>query len=131
MTSPRKNISKQRITLTDIFVISIGLGVVSILSISQWQEKDDADIAIVHNNLGEQIHLSLLDDHTHSINGRLGESQLQISGGKVRFKDSPCNQHVCMRAGWLKESGEAAACLPNGISVVLHSDTPRYDSINF
>lgn len=129
--NPGHPISAKPFTITDIIILALGLVLVVGLSVSQWQEKHVADMAIVHNNLGEHITVSLQDEHIHNIAGRLGVSQLEVSGGKIRFKNSPCNQQVCIHTGWLKDSGEAAACLPNGISVVLHSDSPRYDSINF
>ena len=128
---PHHEIPDRRFSITDILIISLGVCLVASLSVSQWQGKQSADIAIVHINHGEKMTLSLLEEHTHDIQGRLGNSQLEVSAGKIRFKNSPCTQRICIHSGWLKEGGEAAACLPNGISVVLHSDSPRYDSINF
>jgi hypothetical protein len=129
--SYQQQLPKRRFTLTDIVIIVVGLGIVGSLSVSQWQNRHVADTAIVYNNSGEPIRISLLEDHVHSIAGRLGNSELEVSHGRIRFKHSPCSQHVCIHTGWLKESGEAAACLPNGVSLVLHGDTPRYDSIIF
>lgn len=131
MKPGRTNISNTRFRLTDIIIILLGCGLVSILSISQWQSSQQASLAIVHTDSNKVLRLSLHENHSHHITGRLGDSTLEVLDGKIRFKDSPCKRRVCTHAGWLKESGEAAACLPNGISVVLHSDTPRYDSINF
>jgi hypothetical protein len=125
------NIPEKHITLTDLLVITMGLGMVGMLSISQWQQPHHASFAIVHNNHGEQLRISMQENHHYAIAGRLGKSQLEVSDGKIRFIQSPCSQHLCIHTGWLKESGEAAACLPNGISLVLHSDARRYDSINF
>jgi hypothetical protein len=125
------NIPNKRITLTDLLVITIGLGLVGILFISQWQQPHHASFAIVQNNNGERLRISMQENHHYDIAGRLGKSRLEVSNGKIRFILSPCSQHLCVHTGWLKESGEAAACLPNGISMVLHSDSRRYDSINF
>lgn len=124
-------IPKKHITLTDMLVISIGLGLVGMLTVSQWQAPHQASFVIVHNSNGKQLRIPLQDNHHYAIPGRLGNSQLEVSDGKIRFIQSPCSQHLCIHTGWLKESGEAAACLPNGISMVLHGSSPGYDSINF
>ena len=81
-------------TFTDTIIIALGFMLVAGLSVSQWQEKHIADVAVVHNNQGEYITVSLQDEHTHNIPGRLGISQLEVSGGKVRFKSSPCNSYI-------------------------------------
>jgi hypothetical protein len=117
--------------LTDVIIIVVGICIVAGLAGWQWQDRHAADIAIVHSKQAGVIQLALDEDRLHNIRGRLGNSQFEVSGGRLRFSDSPCRRRVCIHTGWLKESGEAAACLPNGISVVLHGDTPRYDSINF
>lgn len=130
--SPQHNSTYvKRPGLTDVVIIVIGICLVAGLAHWQWQDRHAADIAIVHSKQAGVTQLALHEDKVHYINGRLGNSQLEVSDGRLRFSNSPCKRRVCIHTGWLKESGEAAACLPNGISVVLHSDTPRYDSINF
>jgi len=63
--------------------------------------------------------------------GALGDSHLQIEDGKVRFIQSPCSGKQCIHQGWVKQSGEFAACLPNRVSVQILGVDPQYDSINF
>ena len=58
-------------------------------------------------------------DRELSVRGRLGDSKLRIEGGRVRFVDSPCPNKVCVHSGWLQDSGEFAACVPNGVSLRL------------
>ena len=51
--------------------------------------------------------------------------------GRVRVLKSPGPYQVCMRAGWLRDSGESAVCLPNQVVVQVTGPNPRFDSINF
>lgn len=67
----------------------------------------------------------------YSIKGSLGISVITIKEGKVRFKSSPCQNKICLHAGWLSQSGDIAACLPNGIVVELLGEDEPYDSISF
>ncbi len=39
------------------------------------------------------------------IHGALGDSLISISQGKVRFKQSPCNNQYCVHQGWLNRAG--------------------------
>lgn len=65
------------------------------------------------------------------IHGPLGESHISIEQGKVRFKQSPCNNQYCVHQGWLKKAGQVAICLPNQISLELLGTEKPYDSLNY
>ncbi|HSR01396.1 MAG TPA: NusG domain II-containing protein [Methylophilaceae bacterium] len=65
------------------------------------------------------------------IDGPLGESQISISQGKVRFKQSPCNNQYCVHQGWLNRAGQVAVCLPNQVSIQLIGENKPYDSLNY
>ncbi len=69
---------------------------------------------------------------TLRIAGRRGASIIEIAHGAVHFAASPCPGKFCIRSGWLHDSGAAAACLPNRVSLeILGHGQPRFDSINF
>lgn len=63
--------------------------------------------------------------------GREGISVIAIRDGAARFTASPCARKICIRAGWLRDGGETAACLPNGVSLEIAGRDARFDSINF
>lgn len=62
--------------------------------------------------------------------GPLGVSVLEIGGGRARFLDSPCPGKYCIHSGWLSRSGDYAACLPNGIGLLIERGE-TWDSINY
>ncbi len=65
------------------------------------------------------------------IHGPLGDSHISIEEGKVRFKQSPCNNQYCVHQGWLNRAGQVAICLPNQISLQLIGNNKPYDSLNY
>jgi len=66
------------------------------------------------------------------LHGRIGDSIIQIEQGKVRFKQSPCNNQYCLHQGWLSRAGQVAICIPNQVSLQLISNRgPEYDSLNY
>jgi len=65
------------------------------------------------------------------IHGPLGDSHIVIDQGKVRFKQSPCNNQYCVHQGWLNLAGQVAICLPNQISLQLIDAKNTYDSLNY
>lgn len=65
------------------------------------------------------------------VKGALGESHISIQNGRVRFKQSPCNNQYCVHQGWLSQAGQVAICLPNQISLQLMGANSAYDSLNY
>jgi hypothetical protein len=65
------------------------------------------------------------------IHGALGDSLISINQGKVRFKQSPCNNQYCVHQGWLSRAGQVAICIPNQISLQLIGTKNSYDSLNY
>ncbi len=65
------------------------------------------------------------------IHGAVGDSLISISQGKVRFKQSPCNNQYCVHQGWLNRAGQVAICIPNQISLQLIGAKSSYDSLNY
>lgn len=65
------------------------------------------------------------------IHGALGDTTIHIEQGKVRFKQSPCNNQYCVHQGWLSKAGQVAICVPNQISLQLVGGKSDYDSLNY
>lgn len=62
------------------------------------------------------------------VEGRIGKSVIEISEEGVRFIDSCCPNHFCVRRGWVSRPGDMVACVPNGI-VVMVLGKSEYDGI--
>ena len=113
----------------DWLVIALGIFVVAWLFFGLWSNQPAGKVRI---RSGDKVFatLSLNQDRQIEIVGPLGLSQIIIAHGKVRFKESPCHNQYCVHQGWLSGAGQAAACLPNRISIELLGDK-RFDSLNY
>lgn len=54
---------------------------------------------------------------------------VEIRDGKVRVRDSACPDHVCVHTGWLSRGGQAAVCVPAGISLRVVGGTDAVDGV--
>ncbi len=68
------------------------------------------------------------EDRFYRVEGPLGFSVVEVHGGRVRMKESPCPHKVCLRMGWKEEAGESIVCLPNRVGVFLRGK--RRDGID-
>lgn len=69
--------------------------------------------------------LPLNTDRTLELSGTIGKTTVEIKGGKVRIKEAPCPNKLCIHQGWI-ESG-AVVCLPNKVIVTVTSPSSNKD----
>ena len=65
---------------------------------------------------------SLAGHDTLWVQGQLGPSAIEISGGKARILRAPCRQQICTARGWIGLGGELAVCLPNRLVAVVRGN---------
>ena len=56
-------------------------------------------------------------DRLIPVSGPLGETIVEIEDGRVHVHSSPCRDKICIAAGWLDQTGQWTACLPNRVFV--------------
>jgi hypothetical protein len=49
----------------------------------------------------------------------------EVRDGAAAFIYSTCPDQVCVHTGWLSRPGHIAACLPNGLLLVVDGDDPN------
>jgi hypothetical protein len=54
-----------------------------------------------------------------TVPGPLGETVVEISGGRAHVLSSPCANQTCIAAGHINEDGQWVACLPNNVFVLI------------
>lgn len=120
-------------TVADGVILLSAILLIIWLIVHYWFNSGIASYAIVIIDNKPPLRLNL--DHAHQVHliGRLGESILAIESGKIRFIASPCRGKQCIHAGWLTHGGDFSACLPNRISVTVHSteENEQFDSIAY
>ncbi len=53
----------------------------------------------------------------------VGDTVIEVKSGAIRFFESDCPGQECVHSGWLKNSGDTAACLPNRVSITLSGES--------
>lgn len=118
----------------DALLWALALGALVYLYASLWQPAPAAsELKILLDNQHIES-LDLGENQAFTVDGPLGESELEISNGRVRFISSPCRNQVCVHQGWASHSGELLACLPNRIALVLEgqaANSADIDAVNF
>lgn len=64
------------------------------------------------------------------VRGALGTTTVEVADGGVRVTDSPGRRKLCVRAGWLRDAGESAVCLPNRVVISVEGADSQLDAIN-
>ncbi|MFP4560115.1 MAG: NusG domain II-containing protein [Thiohalorhabdus sp.] len=67
------------------------------------------------------------------VEGPLGTSHLEVGDGGIRFvPPSPAPRKIDLRAGWQREAGDSAACVPNEVMVrVTGEEQEAWDAVNY
>jgi len=120
-------------TLADRIIIGFALALLVWLYIHYWvSEPLPADYALILVANHAPIRVDLQRHQRVPVQGRLGQSLIEVSQGRIRFVASPCRNKQCIHAGWLTASGELVACLPNQVSIELHrAETAQFDAIAY
>ncbi|MGM0213101.1 hypothetical protein IGI42_000634 [Enterococcus sp. AZ109] len=54
------------------------------------------------------------DSYTYTYEDPDGDYNLiEISGERIRVKEASCRDQVCVRRGWIEETGDTIVCLPH------------------
>lgn len=106
-------------TRGDALALIFGAALIGALYARHWQPAVAAEAFEVRSS-GDFIgRYPLVQNRSLPVQGRSGVSQVEVRDGRVRFRSSPCRNQVCVHTGWLAQSGEVAACLPNRVSIRL------------
>jgi hypothetical protein len=62
-------------------------------------------------------------DERIAVPGPIGETVVEIRGGRARVLSSPCGNQTCVAAGHIRRHGEWAACLPNKVLIAIEGST--------
>jgi hypothetical protein len=68
---------------------------------------------------------SLSQDRLIEVPGPLGTTLVEIEGGRVHIRSSPCPHKICTRMGELGKEGGALACIPNEVVVRVGKELTR------
>lgn len=120
---------KKNFNTTDIIIICLAVFFTIWLYKLFWFEHSlynntssgKADFLVIQITDKPPLQYSLKKDRKINIDGYMGESIIEIKQSKVRFIHSPCRNQFCVLHGWIRHNSDIAACLPNRVSISLHS----------
>lgn len=116
-TLMEKKAVNHNITLADkiLLLICVFLSFYSFVYVKEAMPKGNEVRIEVDGKL--RYTLPLNADKTVEFSGVIGKTTVEIKGGKVRMKEAPCTNKICIHEGWI-ESG-SIVCLPNKVIVTI------------
>ena len=114
----------------DAGVLLAGAGCVVTLTLWSWG-GDQGDTAVIRA-AGRVVETAALSHaQTYSVSGPLGITRIEIEAGRARVARDPSPRQLCVKQGWLTQSGQAALCLPNQVSLEIRGRTAAYDTLGY
>lgn len=112
---------------TDIFIIAAVLFIALLCVIPQLLNKEENATAVItaDNKIIAEIPLHDTDNQTIKINGCV----IQIENGEIFFLSSDCDDKICVKSGKISKKGDAAACVPNRVSVYIKNADNDMDAV--
>ena len=60
--------------------------------------------------------------YTYRYEDKDGDSNLiEVKGNLIRIKEADCGDQICVRRGWIEQSGETIVCLPHKLLIEVKS----------
>lgn len=112
-------------TVADI-VLAVSLVVLAAASfflVPRWVLSHATEVEV---RAGDKLagRYSLSQDRTIDVAGPLGLTKVEIKGGRVAIKKSPCPHGVCVHMGTFGSEGGFLACVPNEVVVRVGKERP-------
>lgn len=101
----------------DLLAAAVVLAAALVSAALLFWPRPAGEVAVIQTPAGEQT-VSLRKDTVVEVAGEGGISlTIEVAAGRVRVLSSDCPDQVCVHTGWLSHEGDAAACVPAGVSV--------------
>ncbi len=114
----------------DVGVVGAGAGLVVALTLFAWGgERGDTAIIRAAGRVVETV--ALTHAQSFAVDGPLGATRIEIEPGRARVARDPSPRQLCVKQGWLTQSGQAALCLPNQVSLEIRGRTTPYDTLGY
>jgi hypothetical protein len=102
----------------DFFIIGISSVLTAFSAFAVYGHSREAGQVVVQGE-GKTWVFPLDAEETIVVPGPLGETVVEISGGRSRALSSPCANQTCVAAGQIHRRGQWTACLPNKVFVYI------------
>jgi len=103
-----------------------------VVALTLWSWGGDQGDTAVIRAAGRVVETAALSrTQTYSVSGPLGVTQIEIEPGRARIARDPSPRQLCVKQGWLTQSGQAALCLPNQVSLEIRGHIAAYDTLGY
>ncbi|NCN05012.1 MAG: NusG domain II-containing protein [Spirochaetales bacterium] len=113
----------------DWFAFFLSVGVFVFVTLGAYGAAGNPGQVSIQAEAGDFLY-SLDTQGTYSFEGPIGDTVIEILENRVRVLSSPCRDQICVAAGWLEQTGEWSACLPNRVFVRVRAAAEGEDSVD-
>ena len=107
-------------------------GAVLVVALTMWAWGGGQGDTVIIRAAGQVIETtSLTHPQRLNVNGPLGVTRIEIEPGRARVAADPSPRQLCVKQGWLTQSGQAALCLPNQVSLEIRGHSNAYDTLGY
>jgi len=102
----------------DIVIILIAAGTV-FFSASVYMKPQERSFVLIRGQYMEWT-FPVNAAETVAVPGQLGDTIVRIHDSRAWVESSPCQNQTCVAAGSVARQGQWAACLPNGVLLMIY-----------
>lgn len=98
-----------------------------------WNAYQDADRekeVVVSYKDREILRKSLSLNDVYTVEGTLGDVQVEVKDKKVRVEKENSPNHLCSIQGWVEDANRPIVCLPNNIVVQIETSGESDDDVD-
>ncbi|MFN3545272.1 MAG: NusG domain II-containing protein [Thiobacillus sp.] len=107
-------------------------GGAAVVALAWWSWLAPAGDTAVIRAGGEVVEtVPLSHARTVAVAGPLGTTRIEIEPGRARVAADPSPRQLCVKQGWLTQSGQAALCLPNEVSLEIRGQRAPHDTLGY
>lgn len=98
--------------------VAVVVAILAVVSVSlfAYGASSAPDRVSIQGEKGEFLY-PLGESREIVVEGPIGHTHVIIEDNRARVTESPCRDKICIAAGWLEQTGEWTACLPNRVFV--------------
>jgi hypothetical protein len=131
MNAPKIRNSAGKVVKPFDYTVLVLAAIVTLLAfVSAYSGGKDGDLVSVKGG-GNNWLFPLSAGERIAVSGPLGETVVEIQGGKARIVSSPCTNQTCVAAGTIHIPGQWTACLPNRVMVSIPETDGSPDAVSW
>jgi hypothetical protein len=102
----------------DFAALTLSAALTILAAFMVYGRPQDTAQVIIRSQSGSWV-FPLDAEETLTVSGPIGDTVVEIRGGRSRILASPCNGQTCVAAGHIYRQGQWAACLPNTVFLYI------------